>query len=161
LYTLSLFILEPIRWTTRFDWRNVNDVERCAMGASWRWLGEAMEIPYTALKFHKSGWTDGLQFLEELEEWNVGYEVENMVPARTNEIVSKHTIEIALCNIPRALHSARFDLVASLLEPRLRTAIEFKTPSRLAVSALDTIIVVRKLFVRHLCLPRPYIFRKR
>jgi hypothetical protein len=32
LYTLSLFVLEPIRWTAKYEWRGVTDFERCAMG---------------------------------------------------------------------------------------------------------------------------------
>lgn len=32
LYTLSLFVLEPIRWTAKYEWRTVTDFERCAMG---------------------------------------------------------------------------------------------------------------------------------
>lgn len=161
LYTLSLFLLEPIRWTKRFDWREVNEVERCAMGTYWRWLGEAMQIPYTSLKSHKSGWTDGLHFLEELEEWSLAYEAWHMVPADSNEKVAKHTIDIALFNLPRVLHAASFDLVSSLLEPQLRAAMMFQEPSRLAVLALNTIVGLRKLLVRHLFLPRPFLMRKR
>ncbi|KAK4897311.1 hypothetical protein LTR27_004831 [Elasticomyces elasticus] len=161
LYTLSLFVLEPIRWTKRFDWREVNEVERCAMGTYWRWLGEAMDIPYTALKSHEYGWIDGLHFLDELEEWSLAYEVGNMVPAETNKAVAKYTVDIALFNIPKVLHAVSFDLVSCLLEPRLRTAIMFKKPSLLAGSVLKVVVLLRKLLVRHFFLPRPYFLRKR
>ncbi|KAK3634242.1 hypothetical protein LTR56_015449 [Elasticomyces elasticus] len=161
LYTLSLFVLEPIRWTKRFDWREVNEVERCAMGTYWRWLGEAMDIPYTALRSNDSGWANGLHFLDELEEWSLGYEVGNMVSAETNKAVAKHTVDIALFNIPKALHALSFDLVSCLLEPRLRTAIMFERPSLLASLAVKVIVALRKLLVRHFFLPRPYFLRKR
>ena len=39
LYTLSLFVLEPIRWTAKYEWRCVTDLERCAMGMCWKDLG--------------------------------------------------------------------------------------------------------------------------
>ncbi|KAK4970890.1 hypothetical protein LTR42_007867 [Elasticomyces elasticus] len=145
LYTLSLFALEPIRWTKRFDWREVNEVERCAMGTYWRWLGEAMDIPYTALKSEGAGWANGLHFLDELEEWSLGYEVRNMVPTETNKAVAKHAVDIALFNIPKVLHAVSFDLVSCLLEPRLRTAIMFEKPSLLASLALKVIVALRKL----------------
>ncbi len=32
LYTLSLFALEPSRWVTRYEWRDLTSVERCALG---------------------------------------------------------------------------------------------------------------------------------
>lgn len=55
LYTLSLFALEPIRWTRRFEWRALTDMETCAIGTVWKDMGDAMEIPYTALKSGATG----------------------------------------------------------------------------------------------------------
>ena len=126
LYTLSLFLLEPIRWTQRYEWRELTEVERCAMGMYWRYMGEAMEIPYTSLKSHKSDWNDGLHFLEELEQWSLAYEAEQMLPAETNNTVAKGTIDIALHILPKSLHSAGLDFVSSLLEPRLRKAMKYE-----------------------------------
>ena len=123
LYTLSLFVLEPIRWTSRFEWRPVSKVERCAMGVYWRWMGDAMEIPYKALPSHAQGWRDGAHFLTELEAWSTAYETANMIPAASNETMGKGTVNIALFNVPKALRPATMHLVASLLEPRLRTAM--------------------------------------
>lgn len=161
LYTLSLFVLEPIRWTQRFEWREPAEVERCAMGAYWRFMGDAMEIPYTALKSHKSGWTDGLHFLDELEAWSLAYEAEHMLPAETNKTVAKGTIDIALYILPKWLHAAGLDFVSSLLEPRLRKAMKFNDPSWFAVSALNIVMSTRKILLRYLYLPRPYFLRKR
>jgi hypothetical protein len=45
LYTLSLFVLEPIRWTSRFEWRDITDLERCVMGVYWKDLSKAIEYP--------------------------------------------------------------------------------------------------------------------
>lgn len=55
LYTLSLFVLEPIRWTAKHEWRGVTDFERCAMGVYWKDLGEAMNISYETLPSASSG----------------------------------------------------------------------------------------------------------
>ncbi|KAJ5707047.1 hypothetical protein N7488_006848 [Penicillium malachiteum] len=60
LYTLSLFVLEPIRWTNRFEWRSLLDIERCALAVYWRSLCEAMDISYEVLPSAKSGWRDDL-----------------------------------------------------------------------------------------------------
>ena len=125
LYTLSLFVLEPIRWTRRFEWRELAEVERCAMGTYWRFMGDVMDIPFTALQSHNSGWTDGLHFLDELEAWSLAYEAEHMLPAETNKAVAKGTIDIALYLLPKRLHAAGLDFVSSLLEPRLRKAMKY------------------------------------
>jgi hypothetical protein len=73
LYTLSLFVFEPIRWTVKYDWRGVTDFERCGMGVYWKDLGEAMEISYGVLPSASLGWSDGFHWLEELEAWSLVY----------------------------------------------------------------------------------------
>jgi hypothetical protein len=31
LYTLSLFVLEPVRWVKRYEWREMTEMEICAL----------------------------------------------------------------------------------------------------------------------------------
>src|SRR5687767_7475550 len=50
LYTLSVFITEPISWINRFEWRQVTDLEICALGTFWKSIGDAMSIDYSDLK---------------------------------------------------------------------------------------------------------------
>ena len=123
LYTLSLFALEPLRWTNKYEWRSVTDVERCATGTYWKATGEMMDVPYTALPSCKQGWQDGLHWLEELESWSAVYEREHMLPADTNQQLATQTLNIGLFNLPTWLKPTGRRLVAVLLEPRLRTAM--------------------------------------
>lgn len=44
-YTLSLFVLEPLRWNERFGWRPLSEVERQAGFHFWREVGRRMGIP--------------------------------------------------------------------------------------------------------------------
>lgn len=44
-YTLSLFVLEPLRWNARFGWRPLAEVERQAGFHFWRQVGRRMAIP--------------------------------------------------------------------------------------------------------------------
>lgn len=125
LYTLSLFALEPIRWTKQFEWREVNFVERAAMGTYWRYMGDAMEIPLASLDSAKTGWSDGLHFLEDLEKWSLAYESKFMVPAETNRTVAKGTIDIGLFNVPKIFHGIALPFVAALLQAHLRRAMMF------------------------------------
>lgn len=123
LYTLSLFVLEPVRWTERFEWRTLSDLERCALAVYWKNLGEVMDIPYDALPSAKSGWQDGLHWLEELEAWSKAYDVENTVPNEHNKTLALATLKIGLTNVPRIFHGVGLRFVAALLDQRLRRAM--------------------------------------
>lgn len=154
LYTLSLFCLEPVRWTRKFEWRSLTQVELCAMGVYWKSLGDQMNVPYHRLKSSGTGWTDGLHWLEELNEWSTAYEIENMLPADTNHILSAATIDLALANVPRLFHSVVRQYVSAFLDERLRIAMKLQQPSRPMAYTLSMVLNFRKLALRHLCLPR-------
>lgn len=71
LYTLSLFAGEPVRWIDKYEWRGMEEFEKCAMGTFWKGIGDAMHIGYGKLKSGGEGgegWRDGLQWLEEIME---------------------------------------------------------------------------------------------
>lgn len=107
----------------RYEWRALSDLERCAMGVYWKDLGEAMEIPFDALKPKTDCPQDGLSWLESLEEWSLGYERDHMVPNLTNQKLSKATLDIALFNVPVCVRGFALKLVTALLEPQLRRAM--------------------------------------
>ena len=101
LYTLSLFALEAPRWTSRYEWRELTDLEICAVGTFWKDMGDAMEIPYEALESSQTGWEHGLQWLKELDEWSLRYEEANMLPYDPNRQLAVGTLDLLLSNIPR------------------------------------------------------------
>lgn len=123
LYTLSLFALEPMRWTKSLEWRDLNDIERCAMAVYWKNMGEAMSIPYTSLSSAKTGWSNGLHWLTELEAWSHAYEVQNMLPCSSNHKLALATIDIGLTNVPQFLKPLGLKFAAALLDQRLRKAM--------------------------------------
>ncbi len=56
LYTLSLFVLEPMHWTDKYEWRRLTDMERGAMVIFWKALGEDLWSPTTtSLHIHGAG----------------------------------------------------------------------------------------------------------
>ena len=123
LYTLSLFALEPMRWTRNLEWRDLSDLERCAMAVYWKNLGEVMSIPYDALPSSKSGWMNGLEWLSELQTWSKAYEVKNMVPNATNKTLALATVDVGLTNVPKFLKPVALQFAAALLDQRLRRAM--------------------------------------
>ncbi|MCJ1307469.1 hypothetical protein MMC25_001115 [Agyrium rufum] len=159
LYTLSLFALEPLRWTSCYEWRAVTSVERCATGTYWKDMGDSMAIPFSALPSFKIGWQDGLHFLEELETWSLAYEESHMAPDPTNKKLAEATLDIALFNLPYCLKGVGRNFIVALLKPRLRKAMMFDEPAAFYNITLRTMVNTRKLLIRYLSLPRPYFMR--
>lgn len=123
LYTLSLFALEPSRWVNRLEWREMTDLERCALGVLWKSIGEAMEIPYDVLPSGRSGWHNGLKWLDELSEWSSVYEKGHMVPATSNKRLADSTIDRLLWKLPVRMKAVGRNLAAAVLEDKLREAM--------------------------------------
>jgi hypothetical protein len=128
LYTLSLFTLEAMRWTDKYEWRPLTDMERCAMATCFKVWGEDLEITYEALASQSTGWKDGLHWLHELDAWSRQYEDEHMTASDTNVEVAKATKELVLCQIPKFLHSPVWNIVSILLGPRARRAMRYVMP---------------------------------
>ena len=124
LYTLVLFALEPSRWIARYEWRELSDIERCAIGVFWKYMGDAMEIPYTSLKSYDLGWTDGLHFTHDMADWCYAYEAKAMVPAESNRELSRGTMDLLLCNVPKSIRHWFLPVMTVVMEPRLRTAMK-------------------------------------
>lgn len=178
LYTLSLFLLEPVRWINRHEWRELTEVEVAAMGLFWMKVGEGMKIDYDVLSRAKSGWKDGLQFTRELEKWSDEYEERNMVPAESNKETADHTTALLLYAVPDAFKDAGRKVVSALMDSRLRKAMlyvdsdtydakiltfdgRYPDPPAMLQWLVDTGLATRKLVLRHLALPRPFAWRKR
>lgn len=124
LYTLSLFALEPSRWTSRMDWRPFSDVELCAEGVLWRDIGESMEIPYGALEGYEAG-DDALVWLKALERWSLAYERKMAVPDERNRKVALGTLDILLTNVPVVARGFFTGVISAVLDQRTRTGMMY------------------------------------
>jgi hypothetical protein len=125
LYTLSLFALEPCRWTKRPEWRDLTPLERCALGASWRDIGEAMDVPFGALEPYMPHERDGLAWVDAMEAWSVDYEKEHLRPAESNRRVASATLDIVLFMVPVFLHGFALKLISALFDPKTREAMMY------------------------------------
>ncbi|KAJ5491166.1 hypothetical protein N7539_002733 [Penicillium diatomitis] len=160
LYTLALFALQPIRFIDRFEWRQLSDLERCAIGTFWKSAGDALDVSYAKLPSGATGFKDGIQWLEELEVWSEAYEAEKMVPDVKNRETADQTTAILLYILPKPLHSIGLQAVSYMMDDRLRKAMLYDPPSPFVSTAISSILFLRKWVLRHLCLPRPYALRK-
>lgn len=128
LYTLALFACEPYRWVARYEWRELEDLEKCAIGTFWKSIGDAMGIGYEKLRSGgegEEGWTDGLHWLDEIAEWSEEYEKKYMVPAESNKETAEQTVAILLWGLPGSLKPFGKKVVSTLMDDRLRTAMMY------------------------------------
>ena len=127
LYTLSLFVTEPVRWINKYEWRKLEDMEICAIGTFWKSVGDAMGISWEKLKSGTEGkegmWKDGLQWFEEIDEWSEQYEREHMVPNVDSHKTANETTRILLWSVPGPLKGAGKNIVSALMTQRLRDAM--------------------------------------
>lgn len=139
LYTLCLFACEPVRWIDRYEWRKLEDFEKCAIGTFWKAMGDAMGISYDKLEGggeDAQGWRDGLQWLEDIIRWGQAYEEKCMLPDENNRRTAEQTIAILLWGVPKVLKPYGRMVVSVLMDDRLRTAMMFVPASPNVIAAM-------------------------
>lgn len=123
LYTLSLFALEPVRWTARYEWRDLTMLEKNAMAMFWRDLGKEMEISYDCLIPHMAEKNDAIAWLDALQVWSINYQEKYMVYAVPNEKLAHANVHLLLLDLPKWSHSFVFAQLRCLMETQLRHAM--------------------------------------
>lgn len=159
LYTLSVFITEPIKFVKSYEWREMTEMEMCAIATFWKSIGDSMGISYEQLTQYQTGWKDGLEFYEDIKAWAGNYEVKYMVPHATNKQTADELVPLLLYFVPRPLKPIAANVVGVLMGNRLRNAMCYPTPSQTHFHTVTAAIESRRFLLRHLSLPRPYIFR--
>ncbi|KAE8377980.1 67 kDa myosin-cross-reactive antigen family protein [Aspergillus bertholletiae] len=159
LYTLSLFATEPIRFVEMFEWRSMSDLEKCAIGTYWKNLGDALDIDFAELPSAKTGFRDGLQFLEEITEWSHQYEVQYMKPSLENKAVADKTMDVLVYALPSWLKGVGVNFASCMMDERLRVAMMYNAPPRIYHAIFLSLVAVRRFYLRYLSLPRPNFLR--
>jgi hypothetical protein len=95
LYTLSVFITEPITWVNKYEWRTLTEMEECAISTFWKSIGDAMGIEYNGQLAH-SEWLNGLDFYDDIKVWATSYEARFMVPAPSNKTTADQLVPLLL-----------------------------------------------------------------
>jgi len=159
LYTLALFATEPLHWINQYEWRQLTKMEKCAFGVYWKSLGDAMGIDFSDLPSSQTGWKDGLEWFGEIEAWSLAYETRYMVYSDDNKKTADETTAILLYGIPKCFRPIGRLGVSALMDARLRKAMRYETPPQPIQACVQGVLSLRRLFIRHLCLPRPYFLR--
>ncbi|KAE8309857.1 hypothetical protein BDV41DRAFT_418081 [Aspergillus transmontanensis] len=159
LYTLGLFALEPIRFIEKYEWRKLTDLEKCAIGTFWKSVGDGLAISYEAFPSHKTGFRDGLQWLEEITAWSEEYEAKYMVPHATNRETADQTTAVLLYMVPKPFQQIGLHFVSFMMDDRLRRAMLYDPPPASYAKLFSSLLSVRRFVIRYLSLPRPYFLR--
>ncbi|KAJ5852302.1 uncharacterized protein N7529_011687 [Penicillium soppii] len=159
LFTLALFALQPIRFINRLEWRNLSDLERCAIGTFWKSVGDALDISYDKLPSGKKGFTDGIQWLEEIDAWSEEYEAQCMVPDAKNRETADQTTAVLVYMLPKVLHPFGLQFVSYMMDVRLRKAMYYDPPTAFYKTVFSILLATRKLVLRYLTPPRPNFLR--
>lgn len=122
LYTLSVFITEPVGWVARHEWRAMNQMEICAVATLWKSIGDAMGIQYEGF-LRRSEWEDGIAFYEDITAWAKEYQEKCMVPATSNKTTADELVPLLLFYLPKPLKAAGSHMVGVMMGQRLRAAM--------------------------------------
>ncbi|KAK9823847.1 hypothetical protein WJX72_005910 [[Myrmecia] bisecta] len=147
IYTLSVFIVEPVRWAARWDFRPFTAREREAFYNYWREIGEKMDIKGIPPSY------------DAFEQWNLRFEAEHMVYAATNAQVAVDTFALFLSDFPPAWHGAVLTAGTALMDKRLRRAMGYPDPPSLVTALVAATLNLRKWFVGYLLPPRSFANR--
>ncbi|KAJ7626092.1 hypothetical protein FB45DRAFT_922921 [Roridomyces roridus] len=144
LFTLSLVIFEPVRWTARYGWRELSLLEKHALFVFWSEVGRRMNIK------------DIPTSMQELQAWSEAYEEAHMIPAQTNHTLSKHTTGELLFPVPRrfGLRQVTEGLTRALLEDRVRIAMMEPEAPTYAAYLVPFLLRLAAWTQKHLLLPR-------
>ncbi|KAF7730063.1 hypothetical protein EC973_003008 [Apophysomyces ossiformis] len=144
IYTLSLFILVPIRWINKYEYRKLDQREINAYYRTWYDIGVDMKIK------------DIPDTLEKLEAFMEEYERRKVLYHPVNPKLAEATLQYGLKRLPAVLRPLVRELFPCILEPRSIDAFQMKHPSWLLQSLFDGALHLRAFVVRHFFLPRRY-----
>lgn len=123
LYTLSVFVMEPPRFARLYEWRGLNEMERCAYGVFWKAVGDAMGIEYRGLLARcDDGWRDGLEWAEDVAAFAKRYEADYMKPSKIANKPANALIPMITYWLPWFAKPFGHEAVCVLMGDRVREA---------------------------------------
>ena len=143
LFTLALFIFEPIDLIGAFEWRELTVLEQTSRYVFWRELGARMgieNIPRTMAAFR---------------EWKSAYAKEAMVYSEENEKTGAATLDILLRPFPNMLKPFGKQAAMTLIDDHTREAFGWPPASPgLLYWLVPALLRLRGAFIRYFMFPR-------
>ncbi|KAA1470820.1 hypothetical protein DENSPDRAFT_836710 [Dentipellis sp. KUC8613] len=143
LYTLSMFVIGPIRGAEAWGWRTLSPLECQAIFVLWCEVGRLMNIK------------DIPDTLEELITWAEAYEERYMVPAITNHQLIVPLMEVVTSPMTTLFGWRKlwYRIFICLQPDRLRVALMLPEQPRLLTSFANGTIRCIAFYLRYLALP--------
>jgi hypothetical protein len=82
-----------------------------------------MEIPFDPLPHSKGGWSNGLQFAEDLDFWTHQYEQEVARPTTTNDQYVRVYVDSAVSKMPEFVAATIRMILAESLDDTMRASL--------------------------------------
>ncbi|KAH7119973.1 hypothetical protein B0J11DRAFT_552007 [Dendryphion nanum] len=158
LHTLGDGAAEILRVIEREEWRELSDVEKCAVGIFHYNLGQDLEIPFGALESGERGWKNGAHFLEELVEWTEAYEREVARPTETGDRYVRVYVNSGMVKMGRGVTGFVRKMVGCELSETMRVSLGIEEAGLFMREFLWMIRTLRRYLLRYLALPRPECF---
>ncbi|KAI1333893.1 hypothetical protein F5Y15DRAFT_403487 [Xylariaceae sp. FL0016] len=153
LYTLSVFVTEPVRFIRLYEWRPLNEMEYCAYGVFWKAVGDAMGIGYKGY-LARDSWRDGVEFADDITAWAKAYEIQVMKPSVTANKPARALIPMITYWVPWFLKGFAEEAVCVLMGDRVREAFMLPEPGINAAAMVFPALAIRRFLMRYLTLPR-------
>ncbi|HET7690787.1 MAG TPA: oxygenase MpaB family protein [Nocardioidaceae bacterium] len=136
LYTLSTFVVVPVRWLQDFGWRNLHPHEVRALTLAVIDMGRSMGIERIPSTY------------EEFERLFDAYERAKFAYAPENEAVARSMLALAQSWVPRGLRRLALVLVLAFLDRPMRDALGLSHPPRVLTSIVRGAVRLRGQLVR-------------
>lgn len=157
LYTLSVFVMEPPRFARLYEWRAMNEMEICAYGVFWKAVGDAMGIKYKGL-LARDSWRDGIEWAEDVAVFAKRYEADHMKPSKIANKPANALIPMITYWLPWFSKPFGHEAICVLMGDRVREAFMLEEPGIVAATTVYTLLLLRRLYLRYLSLPRIFKF---
>ncbi len=119
VYTLSTFMLEPLRWNARFGWRAIKDTECQASYYFWRVVGERMGI------------RDIPEGLAAFDRFNRAFERAHFAYSDNNRVLAEVTRNFMLAHVlPWGSRALGAPLINAMMDDRWPMQSAFRAPRR-------------------------------
>ncbi|KAI5841560.1 hypothetical protein DFP73DRAFT_129470 [Morchella snyderi] len=143
LYTLILFATEPLIFISKYEWRQPTELEKASCWRFWYEVGVRMNVPPETIP---KTWDAMAQYAREFDE--------KMEPAESNHQVGTVTLDLLLWWCPGFATGFVKMCVCSVMGEPLRKAMVFPEVHPVIPPIVNTVIALRRFYLRHLSLPR-------
>jgi hypothetical protein len=133
LYTLALFIIEPVRWMETFGYRSLTNRETYAWSLAFKSLGQAMGIQHIP------------KSRDEFVAWYQNYRRQHMLYHPDNKKVTDGLINGMKEMFPFIIRPLVRPVILTLInDPELLVATGQKAPPYIVQKSIQAIMIVRK-----------------